>query len=41
MAQPECQVFCAMPHPPLCIWAHPHDQSLQPLYLSLFLQQVL
>ena len=22
-----------MPHPPLHIWVHPHDQSLQPLYL--------
>ena len=22
-----------MPHPPPCIWAHPHNWSLQPLYL--------
>ena len=22
-----------MPHPPPCIWAHPHDQSLHLLYL--------
>ena len=30
----ECWVFHAMPHPPPCIWAHPDDRSLQPLYLS-------
>ena len=27
------RVICEMPHPPPCIWAHPYDQSLQPLYL--------
>ena len=27
-----------MPHLPRHIWAHSHDRSLQPLYLSLFLQ---
>ena len=32
---PGCQVFHAMPHPPLGIWAHPCDWSLQPVYLSL------
>ena len=32
-------VFHAMPHPPLHIWAHPHNRSLQPLYFSLFLQE--
>ena len=31
---PDHRVVRVMPHPPLCIWAHPHDQSLQPLYLS-------
>ena len=31
---PECQVVRMMPHPPLHIWAHPRDWSLQPLYLS-------
>ena len=31
---PECQVFHMMPHPPLHIWTHPRDWSLQPLYLS-------
>ena len=25
-----------MPHPPPCIWACPHDQNLQPLYLHYF-----
>ena len=35
-AYPEHQVFCAMPHPPPHIWVHPHDRSLQPLYLSTF-----
>ena len=31
MVHLECQVSCTMPPPPH-IWAHPHDQSLQPLY---------
>ena len=31
---PDCWVVLAIPHPPMCIWAHPHDWSLQPLYLS-------
>ena len=30
----DCWVIHMMPHPPLHIWAHPHDWSLQPLYLS-------
>ena len=34
MVHPECWVFHTMPHPPPCIWARPHNQSLQPLYLS-------
>ena len=34
MVHPECRVFCMMPHPPPHIWAHTHNQSLQPLYLS-------
>ena len=25
-----------MPHPPPCIWVHPHDRSLQLLYLPTF-----
>ena len=25
-----------MPHPPLHIWTHPHNWSIQPLYLSTF-----
>ena len=29
---PECWMNCAIPHPPLHIWARPCDQSLQPLY---------
>ena len=31
---PDHWVVCLMPHPPLRIWAHPHDWSLQLLYLS-------
>ena len=27
------QVVHMMPHPPPCIWVHPHNQSLQLLYL--------
>ena len=38
MVHPECWVFCAMPHPPLHIWVHPHDWSLQLLYLSFLIQ---
>ena len=34
MDHPDFQVVCVMPHSPLHIWAHPHDRSLQPLYLS-------
>ena len=34
-------MFCTMPHPPSHIWAHPHDWSLQPLYLSPFLFTIL
>ena len=30
---PDCRVVHPMPHPPLRIWACPHDWSLQPLYL--------
>ena len=36
MVHPDHWVVCVMPHPPLCIWAYPHDRSLQPLYLSTF-----
>ena len=32
---PGHQVFRTTPHPPPHIWVHPHDQSLQLLYLSL------
>ena len=32
----ECWVYCMMPHPPLHIWVHPHDRSLQLLYLPIF-----
>ena len=35
-AKPKAGTICVvhlMPHPPLCIWAHPRDRSLQPLYL--------
>ena len=28
-------MYRTMPHPPQCIWVHPRNQSLQPLYLSL------
>ena len=31
---PDPWVVCMMAHPPSHIWAHPHDRSLQPLYLS-------
>ena len=31
---PDCWVVHLMPQPPPHIWAHPHDQSLQLLYLS-------
>ena len=34
MVHPEHWVFHTVPHPPLCIWVHPHNWSLQPLYLS-------
>ena len=33
---PECRVICTMPHPSPCIWVHPRNHSLQPLYLSYF-----
>ena len=36
MAHLERQVSRVMPHPPPGIWAHPHDQSLQPLYYHYF-----
>ena len=34
MVHPERWVFNETPHPPPHIWVHPHDQSLQLLYLS-------
>ena len=36
MVHPDCRVVHMMPHPSPHIWAHPHDQSLQLLYLSTF-----
>ena len=33
---PDHQEDCLMPHPPPHIWAHPHDWSLQLLYLHYF-----
>ena len=36
MVHLDCRVVCMMQHPPLHIWAHPHNWSLQPLYLSTF-----
>ena len=41
MVHPECRMFHTTPHPPLCIWVHPHNWSLQPLYLSLILFTIL
>ena len=31
-----CQDACPMPHSPPCIWVHPHDWSLQLLYLHYY-----
>ena len=36
MVHPEHRVFHTMPQPPPHIWAHPHNRSLHPLYLSTF-----
>ena len=33
---PGCRDAHLTPHPPLHIWVHPHDWSLQPLYLHYF-----